>query len=329
MANKNVLTARLPSFKKTKIALSIGQGCGTTTSQIATASGIQIKVISRYSAIDTLKTLFDKRLAPDEFAALKASTAFGRINVKMYPIKVLKQWEVLYSWHQPTGETYCLLANYADDKMKIVRLDPCIDLMTTSKVASLELADHIIRHVCPKYSRRSPVIDGSVFYLNPRSAENNLAIYGDSRSKFRPQSYCTHVEQRMQTASSVRNAGLGSIPAIHALNQAEFWNKNFRMICPGLKDSWDMTDAFIRRYPDTLTKMQSTWYKDPRARLRQLIKRGYTLDSMTGSDAELLPAVVAWQWERDVMRKRKPVLMDNRSFLPTHVACYLTKPHRT
>lgn len=328
MATRNVLTAGLPSFNKAKMALHIGAVC-TATNTIVTPSGETLEFGVRYSAYDTLKTLFAKRLPQDEFAALKASTAFGLINVKMYPIKVLKQWEVLISWHQPTAETFNLLAKYSPKEMLICRFDPCLDLMTWTKRESLELSDYAIRHVCPKYARRSPVIDGSVFYPNPRSAENNLAIYGDSRSKFRPQSYCAHVERRMQTASAVRNAGLGSIPAIQALNQAEFWKLNLRMIAPRLKDSWDMADAFIKRYPDTLSKMRTSWYKDPRARLRQLIKRGYTLDSMTGSGAELLPAVESWAWERDVMRKRKPVLMDNTPFLPTHVACYLTKPQRT
>jgi hypothetical protein len=321
MTTKSIQAATLSKFKQTEIAVSISKAIDSSTF-IPTASGAQIDVSIGFAGIDTLKTLFAKRLSPEPFAALKASTAFGKINVKMYPIKILKQWEVLYSWHQPTELTFGLLANYTVEQMKIVRLDPCLDLITSSTADALELTDHMVRHVCPPYARRTPVIDGSVYYVNSRSAQNNLAIYGDRKSKFRPSSSCTHIEHRMQTAASVRSAGLSSTPAISALDQDGFWQKNLRMICPRVKNSGDMTDAFIKRYPETLKKFKSRWYKNPRARLQQLIKRGYTLDSLTGSGAELLPAVVAWGWERDVMRKRKPVLMDNTPYLPSHVVCF-------
>lgn len=330
MVQRATLKKRNLPIRKVRSKLRGSQEANAARTIIA-PSGKVISFDVVLSAFDTFESLYAKRLPKETFAALMASTAYGKNYVKPNPIPVLKQWKLLISSHQPTAETFDISSTFSGKQRQTCGLHVCLDVLTKKRgTDALEVCDYMIAHYCPPYARGTAIIfEDTTFYLNPASAENNAAIYGDRSSKFRAKSCCAHVEHRMQSSLAVRNAGMGNISAIQSLNHVQFWKNNLRLIEPRTTDFWVYTDALIKRFPNILDKWKSHGHTNARARLYQLIKRGCCVQSMTGSGEDVLPAVEAWAWERDVLRKKKPVLIDNSSFLPSHVGCYRTKKPRT
>jgi hypothetical protein len=318
----------LRGWKHRSIFIKVRRGKKTycvnpLTREIVTDDGLTIVLGKAYGAIDSIGFMLHGDIPAELLAKLKQSTLLGNIMIRRWPVKMARDWPLLICLHQPTDLTFDLLEVFSPADLLIVRLDICLDINTKTHLEALQVADYLIRHTYQKWACKEPQVFWNSHYTNRRSGARNIATYADRLSKFSSKP-CAHVEFRFQNAEICRKHNLDTIAAIRNLDLREFFKDNLKMIAPEITTAAAMTASFLERYPSTLTRLSSPYYSDTKARVYQLIKRGYTSEStsMTGSGAELLSANEAWAWERDALKKKAPRIMDNAAFLPTHVARY-------
>jgi hypothetical protein len=135
--------------------------------------------------------------------------------------------------YQPRPSALAMLARRND--LHLNYLENSLDWIFRSEDEN-DYAGYFLDHRFVKNYHRQQGIRyvGQVRYTGPRSAANVLAVYTDRECKLTGETPCTHLDWRIRGSAALRQAGLGSMPEVIALDQREFWRP--RLLLLGVDD---------------------------------------------------------------------------------------------
>jgi hypothetical protein len=191
-------------------------------------SHITDKILDRISYIDTVIVILAKSevLTDDELEFLNTLCGAAR-REKIEDSKLKYNWGTRVKLQQPSDEAITWLQNryWSDDfeRLKIVRLDYSLDLITSTKDDAISVRLFLEQHLIMRWHRDSNVVDfNETIYYRKRKSNNNIAAYSKKPSKLTGQP-CCHIDWRIIKAGTLKRLGINNLFDVLNVDQHEFW----------------------------------------------------------------------------------------------------------
>jgi hypothetical protein len=187
--------------------------------------------IAIYAGIDKLGCWLRDPLRSTDLARLRSHCDWLKpINETAAFNPDLRQRLQLYQPRPPALE---LLARRND--LHFNYLENALDWIFRTEDENADAGSFLDHHLIKNFHRQQGIrYVGETRYTGPRSAANVLAIYGDRECKWTGETPCTHLDWRIRGSAALRQAGLGSIREVMALDDREFWRQ--RLLLLGVND---------------------------------------------------------------------------------------------